>query len=304
MKVLVTGAGGFVGRHLAVELAQAQMQPILTSDELGSVTINGSETLPIIKCNILDQVTLTKIFIEFQPDAVVHLAAVSHVAIAQKDLESLSKINVVGTHNICTASSNLGSPVKFIFVSTSLVYGSACQNAASEVTMPLPDSAYGASKLAGEYVVRSFSSDHFRPIIVRPFNHIGAGQKEIFVCPGMTKKIAAAKPGDHIKVGNLNSYRDFTDVRDVVRAYRLILQKDLNDDLFVIGSGKLTKIEDVFNTLVALSGKNLKPEIDKELLRDIDSPKLYADPSRIEKAIGWRAEIGLKTSLTDIFNNA
>jgi GDP-4-dehydro-6-deoxy-D-mannose reductase len=302
VKVLVTGAGGFVGRYLANELVKAGLEPILTSEESGSVTVMGSQKLPILKCNILDQGALKQIFCAFQPDAIVHLAAISHVVDAQNDRELLSKVNVVGTHNICTAARNSERPLKFLFVSSSLVYGSYLENAISEVALPAPNSAYGASKLAGEYVVRSFSNDRFQPIIVRPFNHIGVGQNDTFVCPSIAKKIAGANHGETIKGGNLNSYRDFTDVRDVVRAYRLILQKKLDEDLFVIGSGKPTKIADIFNFLVSLSGKSLIPKTEVSLLRNIEPLKSYADTSRIAKSIGWKAEVELETSLTELFN--
>ncbi len=310
--MLITGAGGFVGRHLAAELYAAGMDLILTSDVASNVLLPSGKSLPLVPCNINDRDGLNRIFGEESPDAVVHLAAISHVVNAQNARETLAEVNIVGTHNVCAAAASLNKRVNFLFVSTSLVYGAGStfpphgngEVIYDEVSLPAPESAYGASKLAGEFLTRSYASDKFRPYIVRPFNHIGPGQNPNFVCPSLASKIASAKSGGTINVGNLKTYRDFTDVRDVVRAYRLILEKEPPEDLFVIGSGKVVRIDSILESLIKISGKSISTEIDDSLLREVDPPRLCANPSRSKKALGWDPKFLIHETLNDIYSEA
>jgi len=312
LKVLITGAGGFVGRHLASELAAVGMDLVLTSDCAGTITLPSGKSLPVFQCNITDRIALGQIFKNTCPDAVVHLAAVSHVVDAQNARETLSNINIIGTHNVCAAAAALDKKLMFLFVSTSLVYGSGSsittQNGEElfydETSLPNPESAYGSSKLAGEFLTRSFSSAKFRPVIVRPFNHVGPGQNSNFVCPNLASKIASAQNGGTIKVGNLKTFRDFTDVRDVTRAYRLILEKQPEEDLFVIGSGKVVRIDSILDSFIKISGKNVSTEIDVTLLRDVDPPRLCANPSKATKVLGWKPERIFQNTLKDIYQEA
>jgi GDP-4-dehydro-6-deoxy-D-mannose reductase len=311
LKVLITGAGGFVGRHLASELATSGIDLVLTSDTPGFVTLPAGDELPILQSNITDRAALDHVFKKHAPDAVIHLAAVSHVVNAQNARETLSEINIIGTHNVCAAAASLNKKVKFLFVSTSLVYGegssgtqsSNSQTKYSESSLPAPESAYGASKLAGEFITRSYASESFIPYIVRPFNHIGPGQNASFVCPCLALKIATAPNGGTIKVGNLKTYRDFTDVRDVVRAYRLILQKNTTQDLFVVGSGEVVRIDEILNRFIEISGKTLKTEVDESLLRSIDPPRLCADPTLAKEVLDWHPTHKLENTLVDIYQS-
>ncbi len=309
MKVLVTGAGGFVGRHIARELVSAGMEVVLTSDKAGCIQLPGGTSLPILSCNIADRQSLGTIFGHAKPDAVVHLAAISHVQNAQNSREILSEINSVGTHNVCAAAAAIDKEIKFLFVSTSLVYGQnsfrASQNnetlLLNEASFPYPESAYGASKLAGEFIARSFASDRFKTYIVRPFNHIGPGQHESFVCPSLALKIASIENGGTIKVGNLKTFRDFTDVRDIVCAYRLILELCPEEDLFVLGSESVIQIEEILKMFIELSGKEIFTEVDRNLLRGIDPPRLCSDPARARKSLGWSPRFSIESTLKEIY---
>jgi GDP-4-dehydro-6-deoxy-D-mannose reductase len=150
-------------------------------------------------------------------------------------------------------------------------------------------------------IVRTFTSENFRPYIVRPFNHTGPGQSTDFVCPGLAKKIAEAPDGGTVKVGNLDAWRDFTDVRDVVRAYRLVLEKRPEEDLFVVGSGKAVQIREVWDRLVKLSGKNLKFEVEKTLLRAKEPQTQVAATKLAEKILGWRPKYEVPEILRSLF---
>lgn len=176
--------------------------------------------------------------------------------------------------------------------------------ALSEHSFPAPETAYGASKLAGEYIVRSYASEMFRPYIVRAFNHIGPGQGGDFVCPTLARKIVAAPDGGRITVGNLKVYRDFTDVRDVVRAYRLILEVKPAQDLFVIGSGRAVRIEEVLEELARISGKEITAEVDRSLVRNVDPPLLCADSSLAQHVLGWSPAIPMEQTLREVYGEA
>ena len=192
-----------------------------------------------------------------------------------------------------------------LFVSSALVFGEAQQQKASfiESSPVQPMNPYGHSKLAAEHVVRTFASEQFKPYIVRPFNHIGPGQSPGFVCPSLARRIATTEDGGKIVVGNLDSYRDFSDVRDVVRAYRMILEQKPREDLFVTGSGRAVQINEILAKLLEISGKRLSTEVDQQLLRQNDPQKVVADCSLIKRVVGWECEIPLEQSLRDIYHS-
>lgn len=306
MRVLITGAPGFVGRHLIHELTQNGME-VIASGPPGITQIQLAHTsIPCWECDIEKPEDVKDLIQKTRPDAVVHLAALSHVGQAEKDRGSLVAVNVVGTHNLCHALARSGRPVTFLYVSTSLVYGQAGtgSHVFDETSPTRPETPYGCSKLAGEYVVQSYASDSFKPYIVRPFNHIGPGQSTQFVCSGLASKIARAKDGEQIEVGNLKAYRDFTDVRDIVRAYAQIIRQSPDKRLFVLGSGRLVKIQDVLEWFIQRSGKKITAVTSKSLERAIDPPRLGADTSLAQKVLKWTPQIPLETSWGEIYEEA
>lgn len=187
-----------------------------------------------------------------------------------------------------------------------MVYGqtAAKMTRLNEKSKTRPVSPYGKSKLAAERVVTSFTSPLFHTTIVRPFNHTGPGQSPELVCPAFAWRIVKAKPGSKIPVGDLRGRRDFTDVRDVVRAYRLIVEKQPKDPLFVIGSGRAVPISFILKTLLKISKKSVRAVTDPNLLQRADLRILIADPKLIRKRLGWKAQIPLQTTLRDIYREA
>lgn len=306
MRVLVTGASGFVGPHLIEELHQHGLE-VIPSTPRGIPFIEvGNVKMPSIECDIDCESDVENLVKSSCPDAVVHLAAISHVGQAEKERESLVAINVLGTHNLCRFLHRSTRSVNFLYVSTSLVYGQSVlgSHVYGETSPTNPETPYGCSKLSGEYVVRSYASDSFKPYIVRPFNHIGPGQSPQFVCSGLAAKIAQAPDGGTIEVGNLGAFRDFTDVRDIVRAYRMILTQTPGQRLFVLGSGKLVKIQDVFDWFVKRSHKSLTFQSIKALERAIDPPKLSAHTGLARTVLNWEPKISLEKSWEDIYSEA
>lgn len=301
MKILISGASGFVASYLLPELKAAGHDIVLTAPNHREIMLDG-EPHPCLPCDLTDPAAVSKMIEKARPEAIVHLGAISHVAKAEKERALLSSVNVVGTHNLCAAATNLLATTTFLYVSTALVYGGQDKGQkCSEATPPDPQGAYACSKLAAEYVVQSFKSDSFRSYCVRPFNHIGPGQSTDFVCTAFAKRIAEAAPGATIPVGNLDALRDFSDVRDIVRAYRLILEKQPKSHLFVLGSGAPVTIRSIHDYFVKISGKRLEIAVDSGLLRSNDQKVSSADFSLARELLGWTPEVPLQKSLSDIY---
>ena len=300
MKILVTGASGFVGSHLIRELAGQGHEVIASAVE--AFPADGATVLP---CDITDREAVRRLVAESRPEAVVHLAGISHVVEAGDGKSRLSRINIGGTENLCSACTDELDKVQFLFVSSAHVFRQEPdqQQPIRESSPAGPVNAYGHSKLAGEYIVRTHASATFRPWIVRPFNHIGTGQAPGFVCPSLARRIVDAEDGGTINVGNLNAYRDFSDVRDIVRAYRLILEKQPESDLFVLGSGRVMRIGNVLDEFIRISGKSIEARVETALLRENDPVKLEADSGLARRELGWECTIPMTQTLENIYHD-
>ena len=240
-----------------------------------------------------------------QPDAVVHLAGISDVAgQGLQRAELMTSVNIDATSFLCRALHQQNRPSIFLFISTGLVYQPVDlpnflgfnENSALG---PLND--YGWSKLAAEAITRIYDSGQVTTYVARPFNHTGPGQDLRFVAPSLAKRIIEAEQEAIIPVGNLNAERDFTDVRDIVRAYRLIIERKPKQKTFVLGSGRATPIRDIFKFFVDYSGKNITFERAESLLR-IEHSSVFGDPTLALETLGWRPEIPLQKTLKDLYD--
>lgn len=303
MRVLVSGASGFVASYLVPELKRAGHEVLLTAPHHDVIDIAGTK-YPCLPCDLRQSSAVHEMIKKCGPDAIVHLGAISHVAKAEQNRDLLSEVNIVGTHNLCAAASRALPETIFLYASTSLVYGSqATGGPCSEKTPPAPEGAYAHSKLAAESVVHTFESAAFKAYCVRPFNHIGPGQSSDFVCTAFARRVYDAAASSSIPVGNLGALRDFSDVRDVVRAYRLILEKKPSSSLFVLGSGQLVSIRSVLDYFVKISEKRIEVVVDPSLLRPFDQKASYADASLAAKELGWQPRVDLETTLRDIYTS-
>jgi len=300
MRVLVTGAGGFVGRHVLNELKAHGHQPV--AGILKSESLSDTETIALDICDA-DQVR--KAVQSQNWDGVIHLAAISHVGTAEKSPGKLVDVNVTGTGNLLHALSLAEKKPRFIFVSSSQVFATPSMSSAlDEMSLTRPETPYGWSKLAAEDLCQLYRSMGLDTVIVRPFNHIGPGQLPSFVVSGLASRIKSTPNGGVLKVGNLETYRDFTDVRDIVRAYRMILEAKSPSSLYVLGSGTCLKIQDLLHSLLKVSGKDLKIEVDSALLRKVDPAHFMANARLASQELNWQPKLGIQSTLQEIYKDA
>ena len=308
MKILVTGAPGFVGRHLTAELLRAGHEVVLTGVTKESVDIYGFGTRSVLKMDITDPQECGRILENHLPDAVVHLAGIAKTTGQKTAL--LDAVNIHGPENVVRALSKLPPSTKdlprtFLFISSAFVYGEGVLQgtlACTPTTPTQPRGDYGKGKLAAENIIRKFDTTNLLVYVARPFNHIGIGQEDSFVVPALASRIRNAAPNSAIETGNLNVLRDFTDVRDVVRAYRLIVERRPSERVFVIGSGKAVTIQSVFDCLNKLSKKSLAQSLAPHLQRNESTAAIIADCESAQSTLGWKPEISLSQSLEEIWN--
>ncbi|MCL5407393.1 MAG: GDP-mannose 4,6-dehydratase [Patescibacteria group bacterium] len=283
MKIVVTGSDGFVGRHL-VELLKKDSH-------------NRIFPLDLKQADITDFLQVKKYLTKIQPDQVYHLAGFASGAGIDKDL--IFKINVSGTLNIIKALQELEKPVKILLASTAYVYGNtpSCVTESGKIAAI---SFYDQSKIAMEQEVLKYQSDNLKIVITRATNHTGPGQKLGFVVPDFCTQIIGVKDGDEILVGNLSAERDLFDVRDCVKAYELIMEKGGSGQIYNIGTGKTTSIQEILEQLIKISGKKLTYKIDPQKMRPSDIKKNCVNAEKLRK-LGWRSQISLEKSLKDCY---
>lgn len=280
MKVLITGGAGFVARHLRAELESVGHEVVL-SDILNADLPN------FIRADLTDRAAILDLIDSTKPDAIVHLGAISFVPDAEKNPELLKQINLGGTESLLDGVKRSVPKAKFLFASTALVLG-------GELT------PYAAMKLAAEGVVAQFGWEGYSAIIVRPANHTGPGQSEKFVVPAFVKQALKIKTGkqDHFVVGNLDSIRAFTDVRDVVRAYRMLLESKDAKGAYSICSDCRMRIRQLLETIAMVVGVKPVFEVDEKLWRPTDVAQVI--DTTLIKSLGWRPEIPIEQTIQDI----
>jgi GDP-4-dehydro-6-deoxy-D-mannose reductase len=292
MRALITGGKGFVGQWLASHLKDS-----------------GDEVVVIdIETDISDGPALRKVVATAAPDAIYHLAAMTHVGESWENPSEVLRVNVLGTAELLAAARELPTAPSILVVSSAEVYGTVSpeQLPLSEDAPTAPATPYAASKLAAEAVALQAWRGYRQPVIVvRPFNHIGPGQSPNFAVPALAKRIVEArKKGDtSLRVGTLTTRRDFTDVRDVVVAYRLLMEHGQAGTIYNVCSGRDVAISEVADELLALAQAKLELVIDPALVRPVDVPVLRGDAGLLHAATGWAPSIPLATTLADVLTS-
>lgn len=301
-KALVTGINGFAGTHLRTHLTNSGYEVFGTIKPTSEPATDDH----LFACDIQDFEGLKNIVGKVEPDHIYHLAALTSPAESFKNPANTVTTNIGGQLNILEAVKQLQLVnTKVLVVSSAEVYGKANESdlPIDEATPLRPLSPYAVSKIAQDFLGYQYShAQNVQAIIVRPFNNIGPNQGPFFVVPSFARQIAEIEQGKKepvIKVGNLESKRDFTDVRDVVRAYELLMQKGVAGDVYNIGSGKSHKIQEILDIFLSLTDIKIIVEKDPALMRPGDIPELLCDFSKLHEVTGWRPEIPLETTLKD-----
>lgn len=291
MKALVTGGTGFVGRHLVAHLRES-----------------GDEVV-VAESDVTDREAVRAELSAAQPDAVYHLAGLAHVGASWDQPGETFRVNAQGTVEVLAAAAALGAPPRVLVVSSAEVYGAVApeQVPLDEDAPAAPASPYAASKLAAEIAAAQAHRGWGLPALwVRAFNHTGPGQAPTFLIPALAKRIATAeRTGEALlPVGNLSPRRDFTDVRDVVRAYRLLVDKGEAGRLYNVCTGTAVSVQEVADRMRGLATVEVRFEVDDELVRPVDVPVLAGDNRRLVDATGWEPTFTLDQTLADVLDDA
>ncbi|MEI8352337.1 MAG: GDP-mannose 4,6-dehydratase [bacterium] len=302
MRVLVTGACGFVGKHVLAELSSHGHEVV--GMDIGA-TGPGLDPLHYIQANINDAAGITNIIGTLHVDACIHLAGLAFAG--SGDPQTILNINLVGATNVLEAFRLCRSKARILFVSSAHVYGMKARLAPIREEDPLaPDTFYSIAKMAADQIFLLYAKQYGMDVMVaRPHNHIGPGQSPQFAISSFARQINAIRRGAPatMKVGNLDNHRDFTDVRDIAGAYRLLLEKGHAGKPYNIASGCEVRIGDILDTLCKLGG--VSPEItrDPSLYRPLDQNPIL-DTRRLREDTGWRPLVPLGQTLNDILAGA
>ncbi len=307
MRAFVTGGTGFAGSHLVDALLAAGHEVQALVHEASSLQdLPAHACLAAVPGDLMNAPRLADQLRTARPDVVYHLAGQASPAGSWRNPAATLAINAGGTANLLEAARLAGGP-RVVVVTSADVYGVIKPDALplTERTPPQPRHPYGVSKWAAGQLVRVFWERYGLPAIeARPFNHIGPRQAQGFVVPDFASQLAAIKLGrqpPEMWVGNLSAERDFTDVRDVVRAYTLLAERGRPGEAYLICSGTAVSILWILQTLLEIAGIDVKVQYDPERLRPSDTPCLYGDYARLRRDTGWSPQIHLRQSLEDAF---
>lgn len=305
MKILITGSEGFVGQHIISLLAKNNYDIIGLSKETKLETTNQ---VRYIIGDILDSDKMFAILKNFTPDVILHLAGIAKTW--DNDPRLVFDINLYGTLNIYQSILKLkdsqGYNPKIIYVSSAEVYGNTTDTSQITEEFPLnPINEYASSKLAADRLSYQYTQSHkLNIVILRPFPHIGPGQKTGFFVPDVVSQIVEIEntpSKDTLFVGNLTTIRDYLDVRDVVEAYRLVIEKDFTPgEVFNICSGSGIKIADLLNLILKLTTKQIVLAKNPDLIRPVDLPTYVGSNQKLVAATGWKPQYSLENTLKDI----
>lgn len=310
MKVLITGITGFAGSHLADYILdnhpEAQVYGMIRWRSRMENILHIEDQIHLTEADLKDMASLKKCLAEIQPDRIFHLAAQSFVPTSWKCPAETFAINAVGQINLFEALLSLGMSPRIQIAGSSEEYGLVnSDEVPMKETNPLrPLSPYAVSKVAQDLLGwQYFKSYGMKIVRTRGFNHTGPRRGEVFICSNFAKQIVEIerkKREPVIYVGNLEAKRDFTDVRDMARAYWLSLEKGEDGDVYNLGTGKTYSIKEVLDMLLAISKVDVKIEVDPDRLRPSDVPVLLSDSSKFKKLTGWEPRIPFSQSLQDL----
>lgn len=303
MKSLIIGGAGFVGGYLAKHLLTLGHEVAITKIPSEQTAAAG---VSVYDLDIRDQDAVSEVLKNVRPDMVFHLAAQSSVAVSWKHPQLTADINIKGILNVLDGLRRYGGNPRVLLVGSGEEYGYVLpeETPVRETNPVRPGNIYAATKACQNMVGRIYAQAYDMDLVmVRPFNHIGPNQSPVFVTADFCKQVAEIEAGKReavIRVGNLNVRRDFTDVRDVVRAYALLVRKGQAGETYNVGSGQAVKIGDILRTILDQSTASIRVEVDSEKLRPADVPVMEADISKVQRLTGWKPQISLEQTIEDM----
>lgn len=299
-KVLVTGSNGFVGQHLVKELSENGVSVIGVGGSIGthdkSPYVESYLELDLSKPDQAAQIDFSDV------SGVVHLAGLAAVGPSFDDPMLYMNVNVGIEVNLFETALKQGVKPRFLIISSGSLYDPKTTLPLSESSRVDPNSPYAVSKIGQEQMALYYTSRGFESMIARPFNHIGPGQGPGFLVPDVAEQIVKIEKGEatEVMVGNLDAKRDYTDVRDIARAYRLLLERGKSGETYNICSGTPRSGHEILEGLLAASGGNVTTKEDSAKMRPSDTPEIYGNHDKISADTGWQPEIALETTLADV----
>ena len=300
-KVLIFGMGGFVGPYLAQELKSHGYE--VYGSDLHAKTIGN---VSVIAADLLNADSVETVIRETEPDAIINLAAISSVGQSWGMPQVTMQVNVIGALNILEAARKQQTKPKIMFIGSSEEY-IVSDKPMSEDTPLDANNPYGISKITQERFAKLYREQYgLKVYCVRPFNHTGVGQRDSFVLPSFCKQVAEIEKSARsglIRVGNLKVKRDFSHVKDIVRAYRMILESKDDTQIYNVGSGKAYGLDEMLEYITNLSSQKITVEIDPVLVRPVDTPMICCDYGKIKRKLGWEPKLTVLDALQELYKS-
>ncbi|MBQ3517517.1 MAG: GDP-mannose 4,6-dehydratase [Lachnospiraceae bacterium] len=301
-KGLVIGAAGFVGNYLIEEMYANGMEVYAT--KLSHEQLENPHA-KIYDLDIMDKDAVVALLFEVRPDYIFHLAAQSSVGYAWKNPGLTVDVNIKGSLNVMDAIRELFYKPRVLLIGSGEEYGhiKPGETPIAEDNRLRPGNIYAATKACQNMIGNIYSKAYdMELMMVRAFNHIGPGQAPAFVVSDFCKQVAEIEKGLRepvMMVGNLAARRDFTDVRDVVKAYVKLVQAGLSGETYNVGSGNAQEIRQILDTIISMSDAKISVEIDPNKIRPVDVPIIEADITKINELTGWKPEISIEQTIRE-----
>lgn len=301
IRSLITGINGFAGTHLATHLQTRGEEVVGLVRERG----RGPADVVLVEADLRDGAAVERAVRQAAPSRIYHLAALTEVRASFEAAVETFAVNAAGTLNLLEAARHHAPSARVLVVSSSEVYGRGPHPGPIHESRPLePESPYAASKAAADLLAYQYWRGWGLEVIrARPFHHTGPGQRPEFVWSSFAMQIAQAEAGlgpPVLRVGNLDVARDFTDVRDVARAYALLMERGAPGEVYNVCSGQASRLRDQLDVLLAQARCPVRVEVDPARLRPDDPPLIVGDPRKLQQATGWAPAIPIRQTLGDL----
>ena len=308
MEVLITGVAGFVGGHMVDFLRHQHPEATIVGLDNHPGARARALGIEIVQADLEDAASVRAAFARLRPDRVIHLAAQSSPQRSWEDPAGTLRTNVLGMLHLLEAVRSGAAAPRILAIGSADEYGLVSPHEAPlREDAPLrPASPYAVSKVAQGYLALQYAlSPGLHVVRTRTFHHTGPRRGEQFAESSFARQLAEIEAGQRpprLEVGNLEVVRDFTDVRDVVRAYWMLLDRGVPGEVYNVCSGRGVRLGELLERLIALSGRRVEVHVDASRLRPVDAPILIGDPGRLRAATGWEPGIPLERTLADLLD--